>query len=99
MTLEVRPAPHGAADISAAEASLIDDWLGLARYLAEAVDGGDETVDAARAELAAAATGALERHALDRAADAAAQRWGGDALTTALLQWATVDANRSAAAA
>lgn len=99
MTLEVRPAPHGASDISAGEAALIDDWLGLARYLADAVAGGDETVDAARAELAAAATGILERHTLDLAADAAAQRWGDDALTTALLQWATADANRSAAAA
>ena len=99
MTLEVRPAPHGATDISDAEASLIDDWLGLARYLADAIAGGDETVDAARTELAAAATGSLEREALDLAADAAVQRWGADALTTTLLQWATADANRSAAAA
>jgi hypothetical protein len=99
MTLEVRPAPYGASDISAAEASLIEDLLGLARYLADAVTGGDETVDAARAELAAAGTGILERQALDRAADAASGRWGGDALTTMLLQWATTNANRSAAAA
>jgi hypothetical protein len=98
MTVDVRPTTHGAADISDTEASLIEDWLGLARYLADAVAGGDEIVDAARAELAAAATGVLERQALDRAADAAAQRWGADALTTALLQWATADANRSAAA-
>lgn len=46
MTLEVRPAPHGAADISAAETALIDDRLGLARYLADSVGGGDETTDA-----------------------------------------------------
>jgi hypothetical protein len=98
MTVEVRPAPAG-ADISAAEASLIEDWLGLAAYLAEAVAGGDETVDAARSELAAAATGILERHTLDRAADVASTRWGGDSLTAALLHWATTHANRSAAAA
>jgi hypothetical protein len=98
MALEVRPAPHGADDISFTEASLIDDWLGLARYLADAVAGGDASVEAARAELAAAARGILERRALDLAASAAAQRFGADATATALLQWATADANRSAAA-
>jgi hypothetical protein len=99
MTLEVRPAPHGAPDSTASEAWLIDDWLGLAAYLADAVAGGDESLDAARAELAAAATGILERQALLRAADEAAARHGAESLTTALLQWATTDADRSAAAA
>jgi hypothetical protein len=99
MTLEVRPAPSGAPDSTASDASLIDDWLGLAAYLADAVAGGDESVDAARVELAAAATGILERQALVRAAAEAAARHGAESLTTALLQWATTDADRSAAAA
>jgi len=91
MITEVRAVPNG-VDVTAAEASLIDDWLGLADYLAEAVTSGDETVDAARAELAAAATGILDRQALERAAEIAADRLGDDALISTLLRWATTRA-------
>jgi hypothetical protein len=65
---------------------LVEDLLGLANYLAQAVAGGNVTADAARAELAAGATGTVERHALQRAADVAAARLGADALITTLLQ-------------
>jgi hypothetical protein len=97
MIAEVRPVPND-VDLNAAEASLIEDWLGLAGYLAEAVTSGDETVDAARAELAAA-TGAIERQALERAADIAADRLGADAIVTTLLRWATTQAARRTEAA
>jgi len=63
MYTEVRPVPDG-VDVTAVQASLIGDWLGLADYLAVAVATGDESIDAARAELAAAATGIVEREAL-----------------------------------
>ena len=98
MFTEVRPVPLG-ADVTAAEDSLIGDWLGLADYLAVAVTSGDETVDAARAELAAAATGVVERQALERAADIAADRLGDDALIATLLRWATTEAAGGAEAA
>ncbi len=98
MFTEVRPVLDG-VDVTAAEASLIGDWLGLADYLAVAVTSGDESVDAARAELATAATGVVEREALERAADIAAAQLGDDALITTLLRWATTDAARSAEAA
>jgi hypothetical protein len=98
MITEVRPVPDG-VDVTAAEASLIGDWLGLADYLAVAVTSGDETVDAARAELAASATGLIERQALERAADIAAARLGDDALITTLLRWATTQAASPAEAA
>jgi len=88
MIADVLPVPDG-ADLTRAEAALIGDWLGLAAYLAEAVTSEDETVDAARAELAAAATGTGERRALERAADVARVRLGDDALVTQLLRWAT----------
>jgi hypothetical protein len=86
-------------DLTDAGASLIGDWLGLADYLAEAVTSGDETVDAARAELAAAATGVIERQALEGAADIASARLGEDALITTLLRWATTHAADTADAA
>jgi hypothetical protein len=98
MIAEVRPVPHG-VDLTAGEASLIGDWLGLADYLAEAVTSGDETVDAARSELAAAATGITDRQALERAGDIAADQLGDDALITTLLRWATTQAARRADAA
>jgi hypothetical protein len=98
MTVEVRPAPHG-IDVTFPEEALIGDWLGLAGYLAAAVTSGDETVKAARAELAAAATGMIERQALGCAADVAAAQFGDDALITTLLQWATLHAARPAEAA
>jgi hypothetical protein len=71
------------------DASLVDDWLGFAGYLAEAVTANDATVETAQAELAAAATGGAERRALARAADVAATRLGTESPITALLQWAT----------
>ncbi len=98
MTAEVRPAPPG-VDISATEASLIDDWLGVADYLAEAVAAGDESVDAARAEVAASASGITERDSLGGAADVAVAQLGDDPLITTLLRWATMHADRSADAA
>ena len=98
MLADVLPVPDG-VDLTRAEAALIGDWLGLAGYLAEAVTSGDETVDAARAELAAAATGTVERRALERAADVAAVRLGDDALVTTLLRWATSQATHSDEAA
>lgn len=97
MTVDVRPAPSGAVDVTAAQALLIEDWLGFADYLAEAVSGGAATVDDARVELAAAASGILERHALECAADEARHRVD-EPLTAELLRWATNHANRSAAA-
>jgi hypothetical protein len=72
--------------------ALLDDWLGLAGYLAEAVNGDDVTLDAARAELAAAATGNAERRALERAAEIAATQLGRDSLITTLLEWAATHA-------
>lgn len=98
MTVEVQSSPRG-VDVSVADESLIDDWLGLAGYLADAITSEDVTVDAARFELAAAATGVNEREALDRAAEVAAARHGDDALITKLLRWATSHAARSAEAA
>ena len=68
--------------------ALLDDWLGLAGYLAEAVTADDVTVDAARAELAAAATGVAEQRALTRAAEIATTQLGAEALVASLLQWA-----------
>jgi hypothetical protein len=68
------------------EAQLIEDWLGLASYLAQAVAGGDVTLDAARAELAAGARGPAERRAIRRAADVAATQFGTSALITTLLR-------------
>ena len=96
MITEFRPVPNG-VDITAAEASLIGDWLGLADYLAVAVTSGDETVDAAAAELAAAATG-IARQALERAAEIAADQLGEDAHVSTLLRWATTQAADYAAA-
>jgi len=84
--VEVRTTRRNAGDDLLADELLIEDWLGLASYLAEAVAGGDLTVDAARTELAAGASGAAERQTLRRAADVAATRLGADSLVTALLQ-------------
>jgi alkylhydroperoxidase family enzyme len=98
MTVEVQSSAHD-VDVPVADESLIEDWLGLAGYLAEAIALQDVTVEAARAELAAAADGVIERQALGGAADAAAARFGGDALITTLLQWAAVQGARPAEAA
>jgi hypothetical protein len=70
------------------DAPLLDDWLGLAGYLAESVSANDVTVETAQAELAAAATGADDRRALARAADVAATQLGTESRITALLHWA-----------
>jgi hypothetical protein len=84
--VEVRTTRRNAGDELLTDELLIEDWLGLASYLAEAVAGGDLTVDAARAELAAGASGAAERETLRRAADVATGRLGADSLITMLLQ-------------
>ena len=65
-----------------------DDWLGLCRYLADAVRSGDVTVDLARAELEEAANDAADRRALGRAAQLAAAQLGSDPLVVVLLQGA-----------
>jgi hypothetical protein len=70
--------------------SLRDDWLGLAAYLADAIAGGDVTLDAARTELAAA--GPAEHRALGRAADLAEARLGAESLVTTLLRDAAAQA-------
>jgi hypothetical protein len=88
MTVEVQVSARG-VDVPVADESLIEDWLGLAGYLAEAVAAGDVIVDVARAELAAAATGIVERQALGGAAEVAAARLGDDALITTLLRSAS----------
>lgn len=98
MTVEVQSSAHD-VDVPVADESLIEDWLGLAGYLAEAVALQDVTVEAARAELAGAADGVIERRALGGAADAAAARFGGDALISTLLRWATINADCPAEAA
>ena len=72
--------------------ALRDDWLGLAGYLAEAVVAGDVSVDAARSELAAAATGVAEHRALIRAAEIATTQFGAESLVASLLQWAAAHA-------
>ena len=74
--------------------ALRDDWLGLAGYLAEAVVAGDVTVDAARSELAAAATGVAEHRALSRAAEIATTQLGAESLVASLLQWAAAPVRR-----
>ena len=76
--------------------ALLDDWLGLAGYLAEAVNADDVTIDAARAELAAAATGNAERRALARAAEVAMTQLGSESLLTRLLQSAAAHATPAA---
>jgi hypothetical protein len=68
---------------------LLEDWLGLAGYLAAAVADGHIALQAAGVELAAEATGLVERRALHRAADVAATQLGADSLVTALLRSAT----------
>ena len=78
------------------DASLLDDWLGLSGYLAEAITAGDVTVETARSELAAAVTGAAECRALARAAEMAVTQLGPETLVASLLQWATTHAGPAA---
>jgi hypothetical protein len=84
------------SDTRVDDASLLDDWLGLSGYLAEAVTAGDVSLESARAELAAAVTGRGERRALARAAEMAATRLGPESLIASLLQWATTHAGPAA---
>ena len=70
-------------------AALLDDWLGLAGYLAQAIAADDVTIDTARAELAAAASGVAERRALAQAAEVAAIQLGPESPVASLLQWAS----------
>jgi hypothetical protein len=53
--------------------SLTEDYVGLARYLAEAIARGEVPLDEASEELAATAS-ATERASLERAVAAARQR-------------------------
>ena len=78
---------YGSEDVSLVDptSALRSDWLGLAGYLAEAVEWGDVTVEAARSELAAAATGVAEQRALGWAVEFAATQFGVQSLTTTLL--------------
>jgi hypothetical protein len=78
------------------EASLLDDWLGLAGYLAEAIGTNDVTLETARAELAGAATGGAERRALARAAETATIQLGETSTIASLLRWATAHAGPAA---
>jgi hypothetical protein len=71
---------------NADEELLLGDWLGLAGYLAEAVENGEISIETARAELAGDAIGVLERRALGRAAVVAATRVGAAAAVTKLLE-------------
>ena len=82
-------------DERADTAALLDDWLGLAGYLAEAVSAEDVTLDTARCELAAAASGAAERRALAQAAEVASIQLGADSPVASLLQWASTQGARA----
>jgi hypothetical protein len=83
-TLGSAPEPGSSAPDNADP--MRDDWLGLCRYLADAVRSGDVTVDLARAELEEAANDAADRRALGRAAQLAAAQLGSDPLVVVLLQ-------------
>jgi hypothetical protein len=98
MTVEVQSSSRD-VDVPVADEPLIEDWLELAGYLAEAIAAGEATVHVARAELAAAADDVVERQALDRAAEVATTQLGDDALIATLLRWATIHAERPAEAA
>jgi len=66
--------------------ALCDDWLGFARYLADAHASGDVTLEAAYRELASADPGIIERRALSRAAELAETQLGATSLVTQLLR-------------
>ena len=70
----------------------VADWLGLARYLADAVGADDVTVDLVREELADVTYDRAETRALRRAATIAATQNGDDALVTTVLRSAASDA-------
>jgi hypothetical protein len=87
-TFNSAPAPGNSAAAPGDSDSMRDDWIGLCRYLADAVRSGDVTVDLARAELEEAANDAADRRALGRAAQLAAAQLGSDPLVVTLLQGA-----------
>jgi hypothetical protein len=70
-------------------ASLTEDYVGLARYLAEAISQGEVPFDQATVELSGAAT-ANERASLARAAVAVRERGDGP-IAAELLMRAQVD--------
>ena len=76
------------ADLIQAEESLIDDWLSLTVFLAEAVTNGNVPSDVAETELASAATGSIERQTLCDAAEVARAQFGNRSPITILLQCA-----------
>jgi hypothetical protein len=70
--LDARRAPIAGRE-GADPGSLTEDYVGLARYLAEAIARGEVPLEKATVELAATATG-TEQASLQRAAIAAQQR-------------------------
>ncbi len=68
-----------------AAAPAVEDWYGLAAYLAESVDTGDLDIERAQ-EALGAADGPDDLDALRSAADVAAARLGEDAVPTRMLR-------------
>jgi hypothetical protein len=66
--------------------ALRDDWLGFARYLADAVTSGEVTIEVAWRELVSTDPGIIERRALCRAAELAETELGATSLVAALLR-------------
>jgi hypothetical protein len=81
---------HTSLEHQSFEQALTADWLGLAGYLAEAVQAAEVSFDDAQAELCAEVTGAPERRALVGALDFARTQLGADALITKLLHGALI---------
>jgi hypothetical protein len=73
-------------DLPGADDALRDDWLGFARYLADACTSGDVTIEEASRELACADPGIVERRALRRAAELAEVQLGATSVVTELLR-------------
>ncbi len=82
---------NASTDEPVTEELRVSDWLGLAGFLAEAVDQHAVTVDLARAELASSAAEHADARALRRAATIAATSYGTDTLVTRLLYSAVDD--------
>ncbi len=68
-----------------AVAPAVEDWYGLAAYLAESIDAGDLDIETAQ-EALGAAEGPDDLDALRAAADVAAARLGDDAVPTRMLR-------------
>jgi len=77
---------HTRDDLPGADDTLRDDWIGFARYLADAVTNGDVTIETASRELVGADPGIIERRALGRAAEFAEAQLGTVSLVTELLR-------------